>query len=564
MTAKSILHGAAVTALTCAMLWPISGAATAAPPSNNLGTHAVDVATVAPKAQAALTANRGLLKDPGLAAKAVAALQDNNGDTHVRMNRTYQGLPVRGGDFVLHLDAKGQATGQDLTQLTPISVSTKPTVGSAAATNAVATKGRVAAGSPVLTVDATTAQPRLVWDVTTTGYQADGQTPSRLHSYVDANSGKVVATAETITTVNAVAPNTTAAPTKTPTNPTQTAFGTGSYTGTGNSLYAGSVALTTTSASGKFLLEDPSRAGNYTGDMNNGKDSTRCQNTGSGCVTLSPMSDADNTWGTGTKADRASAAVDAQYGVAKTWDYYQQTHQRAGVWNTGKGSWNRVHYGVNYVNAFWDGSKMTYGDGDGVSYGALTSLDVAGHEMSHGVTGSTANLTYSGESGGLNEATSDIFGTMVEFHANNTTDQGDYYIGEQFDLKNHLGLRRMDNPASDGSSANCWSSSVGQLDVHYSSGVGNHFYYLLAEGSGAKTIGAKAHSSPTCDGSVVTGIGRDKAEQVWYRALTVYMTSSTNYSGARTATIKAAGDLYGTTSPEAAAVASAWNAVSVK
>ena len=93
---------------------------------------------------------------------------------------------------------------------------------------------------------------------------------------------------------------------------------------------------------------------------------------------------------------------------------------------------------------------MTYGDGDGTSYGPLVSLDVAGHEMSHGVTENTAGLTYSGESGGLNESTSDIFGTMVEFYANNANDPGDYLIGEQFDLAKHLGFRRMDKPASDG------------------------------------------------------------------------------------------------------------------
>ena len=103
----------------------------------------------------------------------------------------------------------------------------------------------------------------------------------------------------------------------------------------------------------------------------------------------------------------------------------------------------------------------------------------------------------------------------------------------------------MDNPASDGSSLNCYSASAGSVDVHYSSGIGNHFYYLLAEGSGAKTINGVAHSSPTCNGSTVTGIGRAAAEKIWYRALTVYMTSSTNYTGARTATLNAARDLYG-------------------
>jgi Zn-dependent metalloprotease len=121
----------------------------------------------------------------------------------------------------------------------------------------------------------------------------------------------------------------------------------------------------------------------------------------------------------------------------------------------------------------------------------------------------------------------------------------------------------MDKPSSDGSSKDCWYSGVGNLDVHYSSGVGNHFFYLLAEGSGAKLIGGVQHNSPTCNGSTVTGITPAKAGKIWYRALTVYMTSSTNYAGARTATLNAATDLYGAASPERAAVAAAWSAVSV-
>jgi Zn-dependent metalloprotease len=183
--------------------------------------------------------------------------------------------------------------------------------------------------------------------------------------------------------------------------------------------------------------------------------------------------------------------------------------------------------------------------------------------MSHGVTENSANLTYSGESGGLNEATSDIFGTMVEFYAANANDPGDYLIGEEFDLKNHVGFRRMDRPSADGASYDCWSTLVGQDDVHYSSGVGNHFFYLLSEGSGAKTINGVAHNSPTCNGSTVTGIGRDVAAKIWYRALTVYMTSSTTYAGARTATLNAARDLYGAGSVQQNTVAAAWSAVSV-
>ena len=246
-----------------------------------------------------------------------------------------------------------------------------------------------------------------------------------------------------------------------------------------------------------------------------------------------------------------------------TWDYYKVVHGRNGIFGNGTGSYNRVHYGANYVNAFWDGTKMTYGDGDGTNFGPLTSLDVAGHEMSHGVTENTAGLTYSGESGGLNEATSDIFGTLVEFFANNANDPADYLIGEEFDIAQHAGFRRMDRPSSDGSSLDCWSSAAGSVDVHYSSGIGNHFFYLLSEGSGAKTLNGVSYNSPTCNGSTVAGIGRDAAGKIWYRALTVYMTSSTNYAGARTATLNAATDLYGQGSTQYNAVAAAWSAVSV-
>ena len=124
-------------------------------------------------------------------------------------------------------------------------------------------------------------------------------------------------------------------------------------------------------------------------------------------------------------------------------------------------------------------------------------------------------------------------------------------------------LRYMDKPSKDGNSVDYWSSSVGNLDVHYSSGVANHFAYLLAEGSGAKTINGVSYDSPTSNGKTVTGIGREKLGQIWYRALTVYMTSSTNYAGARTATLNAAKDLYGAGSTEYNAVAAAWSAVNV-
>jgi Zn-dependent metalloprotease len=150
--------------------------------------------------------------------------------------------------------------------------------------------------------------------------------------------------------------------------------------------------------------------------------------------------------------------------------------------------------------------------------------------MSHGVMAKEANLTYRGESGGLNESNSDIFGTMVEFYANSAVDVPDYLIGERlFKSSATKALRNMADPFSDGKSPACYTTKTKSLDVHYSSGANNHMFYLLAEGGVSK-----------CNGKSVTGIGRAKAARVWYEAISNYMTASTGYAGARAAAISAA------------------------
>jgi len=489
---------------------------------------------------AAARAHAGTSKfGAGQSLSAVDTITDRDGSTHVRLHRSYRGLEVVGGDLVVHQSKAGAWKGSSQTLRTGIDVTTSPAITAATAeTRAVARANARITGTQVqdstLVVDATGAAPRLAWRVLTSGVQHDG-TPSRLETYVDARTGVVLRSEQRIQTAD----------------------------GSGQSLYAGTVPLQLTLSGSTYQLKDPTRGNTYTTDLKGATDSALCTILGIGCKAGTLFTSPDASFGNGATSSRESAAVDAQYGTNVTWDYYKTTFGRNGIFGTGAGSYNRVHYGSGYVNAFWDGEKMTYGDGDGVNYGPLTSLDVAGHEMSHGVTENTAGLTYSGESGGLNEATSDIFGTMVEFYAANGSDPADYLIGEEFDLKNHTGLRRMDDPDSDGDSVNCWSSSVKNLDVHFSSGVGNHFFYLLAEGSGARTIGGVAHASTTCNGSSVVGIGRDAAARIWYRALTVYMTSNTNYAGARTATLNAATDLFGASSSQRAAVAAAWSAVSV-
>ncbi|MEU4095820.1 M4 family metallopeptidase [Streptomyces sp. NPDC026673] len=521
-----------------------SGTAIATGPERGTTTIVASPHTGALPARLSPSARASLIREAASAAPATArtlrlgqkeklvvkdVVKDADGTVHTRYERTYAGLPVLGGDLVVHR-AGGRLT-QDRATDAPLSVpGTHPAVTAAAAEKkalAATARGKGtprAAGDPRLVVWAETGRPSLAWETVVTATQADG-TPSELHVVTDARSGKELSRSE------------------------------GVKTGTGTGAFVGTVPLGTTQSGSGYELRDGTRGGHYTTDLNN--------TTSSGTGTL--FTDADDVWGDGTVANRQSAGVDAHFGAGATWDYYKDTFGRNGIYNDGDGRYSRTHYGSNYVNAYWSDTCrcMTYGDGSGNTH-PLTAVDVAGHEMSHGVTSATADLNYSGESGGLNEATSDIFGTMVEFHANLAADTPDYLIGEEIDINGDgTPLRYMDKPSKDGDSHDYWSSSLGGIDVHYSSGPANHFFYLLAEGSGPKTINGVAYDSPTYDGVPVPGIGASDAAAVWYRALTTYMTSTTDYAGARTATLQAAADLFGAYSPTYVTVANTWAAVNV-
>jgi Zn-dependent metalloprotease len=455
---------------------------------------------------------------------------DADGAEHVRFERSFRGLRVIGGDFVSHTDGKGAFRGFSATlehSLDALSLHPRLTPERAIATGRLMIDGTVVADGAELVINAHERAPALAYEVLFSGVLSDG-TPTEAHVLVDARSGVIQDRWDDVQTVS----------------------------GSGNSLYSGTVTLETTARStGGFELRDTTRGtGFYTTDMRN--------RTSGGSI----YTDSDNVWGTGAKSDAASAGADAHFGHAMTLDYFRTVHNRAGISASGSAGFSRTHYGNRYNNAFWTDSCfcMTYGDGDGSLLEPLVSLDVAGHEMSHGVTSRTAGLIYSGESGGLNEATSDIFGSMVEFFVNSGVRPADYLIGEDIYTPATSGdaFRYMHNPPLNGKAAGCYFQGVGNLNVHDSSGVANHFFYLLAEGSdGDAASGLPA--SPSCNGSTVEGIGRSAAERIWYRALSVYMTSSTNFAQARTATLNAASDLFGSTSAERAAVAAAWSAVSV-
>ncbi|MFJ9524808.1 peptidase M4 [Streptomyces sp. SID5594] len=458
-------------------------------------------------------------------------VQDRDGTTHTRYERTLDGLPVLGGDLVVQETTAGKtlsvvkASKATTAQLKAVGLTAdvapaaaeKQALGAAKTEGSKATKAEKA---PRKVVWLGSGSPQLAYETVVGGLQHDG-TPNELHVITDAASGEKLYEWQAV------------------------------HNGTGNTQYSGQVTLGTAPS---YTLTDTARGSHKTYNLNRGT---------SGTGTL--FSKSTDVWGNGTPQNAETAGADAHYGAALTWDYFKNVHGRNGLRGDGVGAYSRVHYGNNYVNAFWQDSCfcMTYGDGDG-NVKPLTSIDVAAHEMTHGLTSVTAKLVYSGESGGLNEATSDIFAAAVEFNANNAQDQGDYLVGEKIDIRgNGTPLRYMDKPSKDGSSKDAWYSGIGGIDVHYSSGPANHWYYLLSEGSGAKTINGVSYDSPTSDGLPVTGIGRDKASLIWFKALTTKFTSTTNYAAARTGTLAVASELYGATSPEYAAVAHAWAGINV-
>ncbi|SER60347.1 Zn-dependent metalloprotease [Streptomyces sp. yr375] len=517
-----------------------SGAATAAPTGASQVRPGAESVKLTPAQRAALlrAADAGkaaTAEELGLGAKEALVVRDvvkdGDGTLHTRYERTYGGLPVLGGDLVVDTAKSGATESVTKATRAAIKVASLTPTFSAAKAQKQALSLATAAGAakadtnraPRTVIWAASGTPVLAYETVVGGLQEDG-TPNELHVITDASTGAKLYQYQ------------------------------GVETGIGNTMYSGQVTLGTTQSGSTYNLTDTARGGHKTYNLNRGT---------SGTGTL--FSGADDTWGTGAASNTETAAADAHYGAALTWDYYKNVHGRSGIKGDGVGAYSRVHYGSNYVNAFWQDSCfcMTYGDGDGNTH-PLTAIDVAGHEMTHGVTANTAGLNYSGESGGLNEATSDIFGTSVEFYAQNASDVGDYLIGEEIDINGDGSpLRYMDKPSKDGSSKDSWYSGIGSVDVHYSSGPANHFFYLLSEGSGAKTINGVSYNSPTSDGLPVTGIGRDKAEKIWFRALTTKFTSTTNYAAARTGTLAAAGELYGTTSAEYTAVQNAWAAVAV-
>ena len=308
----------------------------------------------------------------------------------------------------------------------------------------------------------------------------------------------------------------------------------------GTSLYNGAVDFVADSNSGSFRLRQAVN-GVETYDLNNG-------------TTYGAASDVTSST-TSFTANDVQTGVQAHFGAEKTLDYFFTSHGRDSYDNAGATLLSYVSFSSNYNNAFWDGSRMTYGDGDGIRFNPLVSLDIVGHEISHGVTEFSANLVYSFESGALNESFSDIFGETVENYATGTND---WLMGEDIAVNAGNALRNMSDPPAKGDpdtylGVNWWAATGDNGGVHTNSGVQNKWFYVLSAGEADVNDNGTQYD--------VTAIGMADASAIAYRNLTVYLTSSSQYVDAREGAIQSAIDLFGENSQQHLSTIEAWRAV---
>lgn len=255
--------------------------------------------------------------------------------------------------------------------------------------------------------------------------------------------------------------------------------------------------------------------------------------------TFSPVKDTDKTF---NAADQ-TPAVDAHYYAKRVFDYYKNTHGRNSYDNLGSKIVSVVHVNTlnttndNRNNAAWIGDKVIYGDGDNSTFLAPSgALDVVAHELTHAVTEKSVNFTYQGQSGALDESTSDTFAYFL--------DPSDYLIAEDVYTPNIAGdgLRSLQDPTKYGqpdNMANYVNTAADYGGVHANSGIPNKAAY-----------------------NTIIALGKAKAEKIYYRGITTYLTSNATFLDAKKAYVQAATDLYG--AADAALVSQAWDAVGVK
>ena len=434
-----------------------------------------------------------------------------DGMYYVPYERTYAGLPVVGGDFVTVIDRAGQIAYQSTATMDrPIQLaSITPSLSQAGAEKIAST--RLSSVTNVegsrLAVNALGASPRLIWETTVNGYGAHGV--SRLTVHVDALTGAILHEQEHV------------------------------MYGTGTSAWNGPnpVTLNTTLSGSTFSLKDPSIT------------SLSCQDAANNTT----FSGTDDAWGNGTATSRETGCVDALFGAQTEARMLTQWLGRNAMDGAG-GAWP-IRVGLADVNAFYDGTQVQVGHNNANQW--IPSIDVIAHEMGHGIDDHTPG----GISGsGTQEFIADTFGASTEWFANEPApfDVPDFTVGEQVNLVGQGPIRNGANPSALGD-PNCYSSSIPSTEVHAAAGPGNHWFYLLAEGTNP-TNGQP--TSTTCNGTTITGLGPQTAIKIMYNAM-LLKTSSASYLKYRTWTLQAALNLFPSSCTEFNTVKAAWDAVSV-
>ncbi|MFJ3534852.1 M4 family metallopeptidase [Streptomyces sp. NPDC090109] len=431
-----------------------------------------------------------------------------NGLYYAAYERTYKGLPVAGGgDAVVLTDSTGavrEVTGAKVPAIR-LATTAKVPAGTALATARKQLASVESASTPELTVLLKAGKPVLTWHTLVVGRTAKGA-PSSLDTHVDARTGAVAQSTEKILHAD------------------------------GRGYHNGNVTIDTAANS----MTDTTRG------------SFKCGGQNGSAYTGTPP------WGNNGANDLVTACVDIMYAAQKEHSMLKEWFGYNG--QNGQGGMVPARAGLSEVNAYYDGTKTTYGrNRNGTNQ--LTGIDVVAHEYGHEIFDRTpGSAGSSNENGGLNESTGDIFGALTEHYANNPNDAPDYTVGEKLNFTgNNQPIRNMYNPSLINNDPNCYTQLTSGTEVHAAAGPQNHWFYLLAEGSNP---GGGKPNSPICSGgpSSVTGIGIQKAGKVFMGAL-LMKTSSWNHLAARRATLTSAKNTYG--SAECNAVKAAWNAVGV-
>jgi Zn-dependent metalloprotease len=501
---RAITLGAVAAVVVAVSAGVATGTAQAAP-----AAQAASPSTLAVNGAAALVAARPaqLHAAAGDSFAARPVLTSKQGLQYVPYQRTYEGLRVYGGDFVVVTDKAGQVLSTEVAQTKPIQLT-----GLTPAVPAATAAATARATSKAAAIDGVTANdkivyaldtPRLAYETVVAGHT--GQRPSTLHVFTDAMTGKVINSYDEVSD------------------------------GTGNGAIYGTVAIATSGSGTSFSMVDPTRSG------------IRCRNFTTGAT----LTGTDDVWGNGVGTNIETGCVDAYFTVQREWDMFGTWFGRNGI--NGAGGGFPLDVGLNDLNAFWDGSRVAVGHNQAGAW--IGSFDVVGHEFGHALDSNTPG----GQSGnGVSEATGDIMGTSVEFFANNPNDPPDYSIGEEINLVGSGPIRQMYNPSLVGD-PNCYSASIPTAETHAAAGPFDHWFALASKGSAA--AGGQP-ASPTCNGSVVTGIGPQTVATIFYNAM-LSKTAGMTYLRYRTATLNAAKNLTPTSCTNFNAVKAAWDAVSV-